>query len=60
MIVVAGPPGSGRSQGFPLREIGEVFINADEVEPYKDVHNFPAEMKANKESFPLTFGVNRD
>jgi hypothetical protein len=33
---------------------GPVFINADEVEPYKDVHNFPAEIKANKESFPLT------
>ena len=33
---------------------GPVFINAEEVEPYKDVHRFPPEIKANKESFPLT------
>jgi hypothetical protein len=38
----------------PYDQPGPVFINADEVEPYKDVHNFPAEIKANKESFPLT------
>ena len=33
---------------------GPVFINAEEVEPYKDIYNFPPEIKANKESFPLT------
>jgi len=33
---------------------GPVFINADEVEEYKDIYRFPPEIKANKESFPLT------
>lgn len=33
---------------------GPVFINADEIEEYKDIHRFPPEIKANKESFPLT------
>jgi len=33
---------------------GPVFINSDEVEAYSDVHRFPPEIKANKESFPLT------
>src|SRR5262245_36856255 len=30
------------------------FINKEEVEPYSDVHRFPPEIKANKESFPLS------
>ena len=33
---------------------GPVFINAEEVEPYNDIYHFPEEIKANKESFPLT------
>ena len=33
---------------------GPVFINAKEIEAYKDIHHFPAEIKANKKSFPLT------
>ncbi len=33
---------------------GPVFIHADEVEEYKDIHNFPAEIKADKVNFPLT------
>ena len=33
---------------------GPVFINADEIEEYKDIYRFPPEIKANKESFPLT------
>ena len=33
---------------------GPVFIHAEEVEPYADVHRFPPEIKANKKSFPLT------
>ena len=33
---------------------GPVFIHADDVEPYQDVHRFPPEIKANKKSFPLT------
>src|SRR5579872_196803 len=33
---------------------GPVFINADEVEEYSDIYRFPPEIKANKQSFPLT------
>ena len=33
---------------------GPIFINAEEVEPYQDVHRFPPEIKADKKSFPLT------
>lgn len=33
---------------------GPVFINADEVEEYADVHRFPPEIKADKEHFHLT------
>lgn len=33
---------------------GPVFINKEAVEEYADVHRFPPEIKANKESFPLS------
>ena len=33
---------------------GPVFINADKIEEYKDIYRFPPEIKADKESFPLT------
>ncbi|MBG9375582.1 DUF1203 domain-containing protein [Panacibacter sp. DH6] len=33
---------------------GPVFIHAKEVEAYNDIYRFPAEIKANKKSFPLT------
>jgi hypothetical protein len=33
---------------------GPVFIQAEEVEPYTDIHRFPPEIKADKQSFPLT------
>lgn len=33
---------------------GPIFINAEEVEEYKDVHRFPPEIKNDKEHFPLT------
>jgi hypothetical protein len=33
---------------------GPVFINAADVEEYKDVYRFPPEIKANKKSFPIT------
>lgn len=40
---------------------GPVFVNADEVEEYSDVHRFPPEIKANKQSFPLTLiGYNTE
>jgi hypothetical protein len=37
-----------------FNQSGPVFISADPVEPYSDIHNFPPEIKANKRSFPLT------
>lgn len=33
---------------------GPVFIHKKEVEPYSDIYRFPPEIKADKESFPLT------
>jgi hypothetical protein len=33
---------------------GPVFINVDDVAEYADIYRFPPEIKANKESFPLT------
>lgn len=33
---------------------GPVFISAENVEEYKDIHRFPPEIKNNKKSFPLT------
>lgn len=40
---------------------GPIFINSDEVEEYSDVHRFPPEIKADKESFPLSLlGYSKD
>ena len=40
---------------------GPVFINKNEVEPYGDIHRFPPEIKADKESFPLSLiGYSKD
>jgi Protein of unknown function (DUF1203) len=40
---------------------GPIFIHKKEVEAYKDVHRFPPEIKADKESFPLTLiGYNKE
>ena len=40
---------------------GPVFINAEEVEVYKDIYRFPPEIKADKEHFHLTLiGYNED
>ncbi len=33
---------------------GPVFIHADEVEEYTDVHTFPPEIKKDKQNFPLS------
>ena len=33
---------------------GPVFINSDDVEEYADIYRFPPEIKADKESFPLS------
>lgn len=33
---------------------GPVFIHAEAVEAYSDVHRFPPEIKADKTNFPLT------
>ncbi len=31
MVVIAGPPGSGKSTAFPVRESGVDYFNADDV-----------------------------
>lgn len=33
---------------------GPIFIHKEDVEPYSDIHRFPPEIKANKNSFPLS------
>jgi hypothetical protein len=33
---------------------GPVFINAAQVEEYADIYHFPAEIKAERQSFPIT------
>ncbi len=45
----------------PYNQPGPVFINSNEVEEYADVHRFPPEIKADKQSFPLTLiGYNKE
>jgi hypothetical protein len=40
---------------------GPVFINSDEVDAYADIYNFPKEIKADKDSFPLSLiGYNNE
>jgi hypothetical protein len=40
---------------------GPIFINKEDVEPYADLYNFPAEIKADKKNFPLTLiGYSRE
>jgi Protein of unknown function (DUF1203) len=42
-------------------ESGPVFINEQEVESYKDIYRFPAAIKADKKSFPLSLiGYNEN
>jgi hypothetical protein len=39
---------------------GPIFINSKDVDEYSDVHRFPPEIKANKQSFPLSLiGYNQ-
>jgi hypothetical protein len=39
---------------------GPIFINSKEVDEYSDVHRFPPEIKADKQSFPLSLiGYNQ-
>lgn len=39
---------------------GPIFINSKDVDEYSDVHHFPPEIKANKQSFPLSLiGYNQ-
>jgi hypothetical protein len=37
-----------------FNQSGPIFIHKNEVEQYADIYNFPAEIKADKENFPLT------
>jgi len=45
----------------PFNQSGPIFINAADVEEYKDIYRFPPEIKANKKSFPLSLiGYNHE
>ncbi|WP_132534531.1 DUF1203 domain-containing protein [Pedobacter psychrotolerans] len=40
---------------------GPVFIHQKDVEPYRNIHQFPPEIKADKEKFPLSLiGYSKD
>jgi len=44
-----------------FNQCGPVFIHKKEVEPYADIYRFPPEIKADKESFPLSLiGYNQE
>ncbi|MBF4505268.1 DUF1203 domain-containing protein [Flavobacterium sp. JLP] len=42
------------SENNAFNQSGPIFINKEEVEQYSDIYNFPAELKADKENFPLS------
>ncbi|UYZ64367.1 DUF1203 domain-containing protein [Hymenobacter weizhouensis] len=42
------------SQASPYAETGPIFISAEAVAPYTDVHRFPPKIKADKVHFPLS------
>jgi hypothetical protein len=44
-----------------FNQAGPIFIHKKEVEEYANIHIFPPEIKADKESFPLTLiGYNKE
>ncbi|WP_029270076.1 DUF1203 domain-containing protein [Flavobacterium sp. KJJ] len=42
------------SENNAFNQSGPIFINKEEVEQYSDIYNFPTELKADKENFPLS------
>jgi len=42
------------SENNAFNQSGPVFIHKNEVEEYSDIYNFPKEIKADKENFPLS------
>lgn len=50
-LVFAYSPFSERNA---FNQSGPIFIHKNEVEQYSDIYNFPAEIKADKENFPLS------
>lgn len=42
------------TQTTPYAETGPIYICAEAVGPYQDVHRFPPEIKADKANFPLS------
>ena len=44
-----------------FNQSGPIFIYKEEVEPYKDIHHFPPQIKADKVNFPLSLiGYSKD
>jgi hypothetical protein len=49
------------SEQNAFNQSGPIFIHKNEVKPYADIYNFPLEIKADKENFPLTLiGYSHD
>jgi len=42
------------SEHNAFNQSGPIFIHKNEVEQYSDIYNFPEEIKADKENFPLS------
>ena len=59
MVVIAGPPGSGKSTAFPVRESGVDYFNADDVaaalnQSYQRIpYHIRAEANRRAEAFVL-------
>ncbi|KAF2516231.1 DUF1203 domain-containing protein [Flavobacterium zhairuonense] len=49
------------SKNNAFNQSGPIFINKNEVDEYSDIYNFPPEIKADKENFPLSLiGYNKE
>lgn len=42
------------SEHNAFNQSGPIFVHKNEVEQYSDIYNFPKEIKADKENFPLS------
>lgn len=44
-----------------FNQTGPIFINKEAVQSYSNIHQFPSEIKADKENFPLSLiGYNKE
>jgi len=54
MIVVAGPPGSGKSTAFPVSSFGVAFFNADDRAATLNGESYTASLGAREITEPTS------